>query len=62
MDPYKLPEWAQFIIGQALTDVTDEESAEKVKGDLRGTALQTNEKYIKIAFELIDLKLKAMGF
>ena len=54
MNPYELPEWAQFIIGQAIADVTDEESAEKIKADLRDTALQTNERYIESAERLID--------
>lgn len=54
----KLPEWAQEILGRALVDVKSKESAEKVKEILSRTALGTDKKYMKIATDLIDMKVK----
>jgi len=63
MTKKELPEWAKFIIGQAVADIEwkepkPRERAEEIKGNLEGTALAVNQWMLDIAFDLIDKKVK----
>ena len=54
----KLPEFAQFIISQALNEHRKGKDIRKIKKDLEGTALSVDKKYLEIAYDLLDKREK----
>lgn len=49
------PEWAQFIVGQALGELK-KDNLDEIKSKISGTALMVHQKMLKQAYSLLDQK------
>jgi hypothetical protein len=52
----ELPEWAQFIIGQALAEIQSEKDIQRVTWKVEGTAVGFNPEMMKTFLKLVEMK------